>query len=387
MELLRKKLDGTLTNTEAIAFEKWLEETPENQLLLTVMNFLKENGKEYYDYKNIDADSAWGKVMEKASKEMDAPVRKMNIRRSLSIAASIALLAVVSFLVYSQLSNKNTTSLENFGQPGLQQAYLSIDGQKEIYVAPEKSGSPRTLEGLNVHNETEGGLHYSNPKNTIQTNKAVKHTLRVPRGGEYQVTLSDGTRVWLNAESKLNYPPHFEGDTREVTLEGEAYFEVAKNPDQPFIVKTTQMDIEVLGTAFNVRAYEGEEKVSTTLVEGKVRITENNGKVTPLTPGFQYEVKPESAEFQLKKVNAVAVSGWKDGEFFAEGMELEKILEMVSKWYNIEKCHFKDEEAKNIKFTGLINRNEPLSQWLTFFAQIEPVVFEIENGALTISNK
>lgn len=309
-------------------------------------------------------------------------------RRNWAWAAAIAFL-IVSSLSVLLLSDKFNGSSEMLGQPGFAQAFLDLGDDQEVYLGKDEQAASQDGEKIIVPSDTIGSLRYDLIKPdqaTLASN--ARHKLRVPDGGEFKITLSDGTKVWLNAGSTLEYPAKFDGEQRLVSLKGEAFFDVATDSLRPFTVHTQRMDVEVLGTSFNIRAYEEEGEFTTTLVEGKININTKEGDITPLTPGSQYVALLESKDFVVSEVEASDVAAWKNGIFKFEGMELEKILEMVCKWYQIE-FRFADPQLKGLKLTGSIDRNEPLEQGLYLIAKTQSVEleFDYQNGIFNISRQ
>jgi len=385
IEMILKKLQGELTDKEEQAFQQWLEESKDNERLFRHFKSLQKDGKAFRAYQSMDVDKAWEQVRLKAASSQETKVRSLRIRRLMRIAAAIAILLVSGFLVYDNVIQQERTdpqlSWEQFGQPGASKAFLNTLNQKdEILLGMREEEKPDP----GVPADNTGKLRYDLLHASFPIEEK-EHSLRTPKGGEYQLVLSDGTKVWMNAESKLKYPPRFEGGQRLVHLEGEAYFEVARDAERPFIVRTEKMDIEVLGTAFNVKAYEKEE-FSAALVEGKIRITDLEGRVTPLDPGLQYTVLEQTEGFKVEQVNAEKISAWKDGEFYFEHMELEQILKRVSNWYDIE-YEFLDEKSKNIKFTGTVYRQKPLKLFLDALAISHPIELSLKGEKLIIKNE
>ena len=185
------------------------------------------------------------------------------------------------------------------------------------------------------------------------------NTITVPRGGEYQLILADGTRVWLNAETELKYPVAFTGEVREVMLEGEAYFEVAKNVSRPFVVKAGQLDIKVLGTSFNVKAYPSETQQAT-LVQGKVEVRAEN-YFRELQPGEQLNYSSEGPE--IRKVDVKAYTSWKDQRFVFNDDLLEEVIHKIGRWYDVEFI-LRNPEVREIRFTGNLPKYRELEQVL-----------------------
>ena len=212
----------------------------------------------------------------------------------------------------------------------------------------------------------------------------VYNTIDIPIGGEYQLVLADGTKVWLNADSKLRFPVSFTAERREVYLEGEAYFEVAKDSEHPFIVHISRGAIEVLGTGFNVRDYREEQKTVTTLVQGKVvyRSERQPGREIMLEPGFQIKDE-EGGSLQPRKVDVILYTGWKDGKYVFENATLEEIMQVLSRWYDIA-VFYKREEVKKLHFTGDLERYKTINDFLEFMEIGGNVRFSIKGKTVLI---
>ncbi|MCO5237635.1 MAG: FecR family protein [Chitinophagaceae bacterium] len=246
--------------------------------------------------------------------------------------------------------------------PGSNKAVLTLsDGQQ---VALDESGRQVISDGkLNIQNNN-GSLAYS------KSDVAVYNTMTTPRGGQFKLQLADGTTVWLNAESSITYPTSFPGSTREVTMTGEAYFEVAKNPFKPFTVKTYKDEITVKGTSFNVNSYDDEAGIKTSLLEGAVQI---NGML--LTPGKAY-INGKIVNTDLNKDLA-----WKNGIFNFHQVKLPEAMRQIARWYNVE-AQF-DDRVKNIELGGEIGRNLSLQQVLNGL-QDKDLHFRLEGKVLTV---
>lgn len=246
--------------------------------------------------------------------------------------------------------------------PGSNKAILTLsDGQQ---VALNESGGQVISDGkLNIQNNN-GSLAYS------KSDVVLYNTMTTPRGGQFKLQLADGTTVWLNAESSITYPTSFPGSTREVTMTGEAYFEVAKNPSKPFTVKTYKDEITVKGTSFNVNSYDDEAGIKTSLLEGAVQI---NGML--LTPGKAY-INGKIVNTDLNKDLA-----WKNGIFNFHQVKLPEAMRQIARWYNVE-AQF-DDRVKNIELGGEIGRNLSLQQVLNGL-QDKDLHFRLEGKVLTV---
>lgn len=206
------------------------------------------------------------------------------------------------------------------------------------------------------------------------------------------LVLFDGTEVWLNSGSKFRYPNQFNNDERSVFIEGEAFFKVTKNKELPFKVKTGKLEVEVLGTEFNVTAYPGESCQSVVLVEGKVKLNNLNGSpIGELTPGQRAVKKEGNSAIQIQKADPYFYTSWKDGIVVFNDEKLGDIAKKLERWYNVE-FRFEQESFKNFKFTGTILRNKPIDQTIAAMELLAPIRFKYlvktdEKNVITITNK
>ena len=213
--------------------------------------------------------------------------------------------------------------------------------------------------------------------------KAEWNTIVVPRGGEYELVLADGTRVWLNSESRLTYPVRFTGELREVKMEGEICFDVARKEEQPFVVRTADLAVKVLGTLFNMEAYPEDSRVTTTLVRGKVEVAVGD-KTQVLQPDQQLSV--EAGRFTLKQVVAEDYIGWTNGLFHFTEASLEEIMTKLARWYDVE-FFFTSEQLKQLKFSGAFKKYNDLHYVLNIIEELTDVQFAVNNRTVIVNRK
>lgn len=270
-------------------------------------------------------------------------------RYKLAAAAVLLLLAAGAFWWFASGGNKGTTGLAD-NRDSVQRAIQPPTGDVQLVLADGrklnlgKRQSITETNGVSI-DATEEQLVYGT--NAGASNEVLYNTLIVPRGKKSQVKLPDGTQVWLNAESRLKFPVSFSGITREVTVDGEAYFDVEKNENKPFIVHSGRLQVEVLGTSFNIKAYD--RTVYTTLEKGKVRVKDPNTSIV-LVPGEQARVNTETGASRKAPVFTRLFTGWKDGELYLEDQSLADIAVMLSRSYDYE-FEFEDSSLKDIRFT------------------------------------
>lgn len=271
--------------------------------------------------------------------------------------------------------------------PGGDKAVLQLADGSTIILDSASNGLLTSQGSIKVEKQSNGLLVYTiNGKQISESDEAFYNTITTPRGGQYQVTLSDGTRVWLNAASSIRFPVLFTGTDRKVMITGEAYFEVAKNATRPFKVKTGRSEIEVLGTHFNVNAYDDEPAVKTTLLEGLVKVSVADAAGKPkarfLKPGQQSGITGNGEISVLNNADLEEAVAWKNGRFQFRSADLKTVLRQISRWYDV------DVEYKgnvNLHFTGQLIRDDYVSRVFEKLALTGVVHFRIEGKKIIVS--
>lgn len=262
--------------------------------------------------------------------------------------------------------------------PGGNKAILTLGNGKKVDLTTAKNGT-LALQGLVAINKTQNGqVTYSSADK--QNGEIAYNTITTPRGGQYHLVLADGTNVWLNAASSLKYPVAFRGNNRKVELTGEGYFEVAKDRAHPFIVKTTQQEVKVLGTHFNINAYNDEPSVKTTLLEGSVKVTATMG-VKTIAPGQQAVLS--NTGITAVEANTEEAVAWKNGDFDFNSEKIESIMKKLSRWYNIGVTYQGNVQSKS--FTGKISRFKNISQVLKMLSETNSVHFKIKERRVIVT--
>lgn len=301
-------------------------------------------------------------------------------------SAAAAILIFISVGTYFWLNPapepraKIVSNVFHDAPPGGNKAILTLANGKTIILDSAQNGIIVKTANFEVNKTKDGQLVYHVVENNTQ--KPGLNTLSTPRGGQYQVVLPDGSKVWLNAASSIKFPSAFKGKIREVELKGEAYFEVAKNAAMPFKVKSTHAKIEVLGTHFNVRAYDDENAMKTTLVEGSVKITSGN-LTNVLKPGDQAVLNGDNGMKVINDVDADVETAWKNGLFQFKDASIEEIMRQAALWYNLN-ISFEGEIPKRY-FTGKISRNVKASEFLNML-KYTGVKFRIEGENIIVMN-
>lgn len=270
--------------------------------------------------------------------------------------------------------------------PGGNKAILTLSNGSSIILDSAANGLLSQQGQSKVLKLTNGQLAYRPAEE--KTAALLYNTVRTPRGGTYQVTLSDGTKVWLNAASSLRFPTAFPGKERRVEVSGEAYFDVAKNPGQPFRVTIlsepsgeNRGEIEVLGTSFNINAYSDEKTLATTLLSGAVKY-DANGQEELLRPGQQAVFDNSARTLSLRQADTVSVVAWKNGRFEFENMELPEILRQISRWYDVDIRY--NGHIGNAQFGGGLSRQLSLEKVLHYL-ESTGMHFTLDRNVIIVS--
>ncbi|MEH6306706.1 FecR domain-containing protein [Olivibacter sp. CPCC 100613] len=276
--------------------------------------------------------------------------RVRSIRNWLPYAAAFVLLTVAgAFLyIYTDKGNNLNRSLVESHSPksnAYQVQLLVGDGEEVVNL----DGENKVLKVAGQQIQKEGEMLIYGDNNTVSRT----NTLLVPPTKDYKLLLADGTKVWLNSSSELKFPMSFSGNSREVFLKGEAYFEIASKADQPFIVHTDKASVNVLGTKFNLNAY-ADNQVVTTLLEGKVRLESPSGETLVLSPGLSGHYS-KTKGFSQEKFDPVTALSWKEGLYYFHGITLIEISEMIKRWFDLP-VNFESNELKHVRISGLLDK-------------------------------
>lgn len=260
-------------------------------------------------------------------------------------------------------------------------AVLRLSDGRELPL--DKTVEIQEREGLVIRNDASQVLDYSLSESKSEP---IYNTITVPVGGEYRVLLSDGSSVRLNSCSSLTYPVSFTGELREVELTGEGYFDITKS-DKPFVVKTSELEVRVLGTSFDLSDYRTDGEASVTLVNGKVSVLETRGmKEYHITPGMRFECDKESRHVSLKEVDTDLYISWVKGKFAFEDMRLEDIMLKLNRWYDCTVI-YTDDSLRNLRFTGAAEKDRSAEYLLELIETITDVKFEIDGENIIINHK
>ena len=365
--LIQKSIVGVLTGEERKQLEQWLAEDDEHERMyqeLVRPGFLEEARREHHQFQVGEGYRRFVAGKRKTD--------RLRIGKRWTAVAAMGALVIgvaLAFLFHmgDRMEQESQLPVTGVIKPGKAGALLTLsDGRQVVLSDSLETQLKEQTADIRVQGKR---LDYSSEH---IGSFLVYNTITVPRGGEYQLTLSDGTRVWLNAETELKYPVAFVGEGREVMLKGEAYFEVAKNVSRPFVVKTEQLDIKVLGTSFNVMAYETDESSSVVLVTGAVQVDTKDDEDFRLEPNRMFSYN--QGECDIKEVNVNDYILWKDGLYTYRSEHLSVILDRLSRYYG-KKISYKSDVA-DLKCSGKLDMQEDLEVVLDGLSQTAPILYK-----------
>ena len=372
-----KSFRGNLTDEERVELEEWKNSSPEHLALLEQFS--------HYSFleAKLVAEQLSGK--EKAYRQFclrqQAYQRRRTIRRwsYASVAVMAVIVTVAAVLLFRPTSPVGMMVAEKTLTAGKNQAMLTLADGRRVNLEEQLPDTLLQKAGLAM-DAVAGRIEYKPLEN--HTGGIQYNQLDIPRKGEYRLVLADGTRVWLNSETQLKYPVTFAGTERRVYLQGEAYFEVMRDEQKPFIVETGKSAVQVLGTSFNVRAYTDEKDMYTTLVEGSVQLS--SGKETlVLRPDEQGVVAPSGA-ITKQKVNTALYTSWKDGRFVFENQTLEEIMHTLARWYDVN-VFYANDRVKEAMFNGNLKRYDDFNQIVEMLEMTGVAHFKINGNTIIIS--
>ncbi|WP_436484312.1 FecR domain-containing protein [Chitinophaga sp. ARDCPP14] len=387
--LIGKYLDNSLNADEKMALTEWINASDDNRHLfaeLSDQQQLVANLQRFYAY---DADRISRKISEQIpgfDQPIMRPVHRVHfIRRWGWAAAAALLLAGSTYLLVMNKKDQSPTIASRVADitPGSQGAILTLADGRQVVLDSLTSGVVAQQNGSSIV-LSDGKLKYDPSGEAVSDIQYNKMT--TPKGRQFQLTLPDGTKVWLNAASSIRYPTAFAGKERKVEIYGEACFEVAKDANKPFRVNVNnKASIEVLGTLFNVNAYENEKTINTTLLDGSVKVINEPASVI-LKPGQQAQISntPGGKIAIVNKPDIEKIMAWKSGLFNFEGANLEEVMRQLERWYNIDVVY--ENGIPDIQFMGEMSRQISLTDLLEILRRTE-VDFRVEGRKLIVLNK
>lgn len=378
--LIYRKIEGKLSAVEEERFETWLKEGREHWEYY-------ERMRRMYQQENIQ-EIAIGKIQDAWEMFEKRVQGRLRVKRKrywmwgVSVAASVVVVFCLIIYYHLDTEQKVNIAVQNI-VPGQYNAILEMaDGATYHLGGQQGSLQEKTGRQIKIDTSLVSYLPVGDKQETPK--EVVYNKLSIPRGGEYRIELEDGTKIWMNSESRLRYPVAFFNDTREVYLEGEAYFEVQRDVNRPFIVHSGEQKVTVLGTSFGISCYASEVNDYTTLVSGKVKVDFKRGKQSfVLEPGMQVAYDKKSGIATERKVDVAEFVAWKNGKYVFKQKCLEDILSTLSRWYDFE-VFYQNEDVKEILFSGELRRFDDFNYLLRLIERTSDVKFIIDKKVVRV---
>ncbi|WP_346319222.1 FecR domain-containing protein [Chitinophaga sp. YIM B06452] len=385
--LLARKLYGTLTASEEAELEAWLNESAGNRATLEKLLNEGTRKQEIERLQEFDGETALKSVRARIGHPESAGRKTLkSYMKRIAAAAAIVIAISAGFWIYKVKSPAPQLSYQEERaeiSPGANKAILVLSNGDKIDLQAAKNGNIAYQAGAVVNKQADGKLDYRGDGSAQTGTADESNTLHVPKGGQYELTLPDGTRVWLNAASSLTFPVAFNGKERLVRLSGEAYFEVAKNAGKSFLVNVDgKQTVEVLGTHFNIKAYNDDPDIRTTLLEGSVKIISKNSHAI-IKPG-QMAVNNLEAPLSVRNADLDEVMGWKNGLFVFNDEHMEDVLRIVARWYDVDVEYQTDVSQKKLR--GIVSKYKSIRELLDNITITSGIHYKIEGRRVILMN-
>lgn len=390
-KLIALSLTDDLSAEQQIELNLWIQKSERNAFIYDKIKDKRSLSEDLSELEGIDAEYALQQVRRRIKGTQKVEVVKSNSYWSRVAAAAIFIIIGTSFFYFAKMNIGNTdvVSYQEDIKPGTNKALLVLASGKTIKLSEAQNGVVINQHKITYSDGTEinnsSATEIPRPGDNIEASQF--NTLSIPKGGQYQIVLSDGTRVWLNAASSLKFPSAFTSATRNIELIGEAYFEVAKSKI-PFIVVSNNQVVEVLGTHFNINSYADEKYTRTTLVEGSVRVSLLNAKQSTdaaypvkLVPG-QQSVN-YGRDLKVIEIQTESVLDWKNGDFIFKKENLSQIMRKVARWYDVDVIYDKNIDL-NQTFSGQVSRSKNISEILRALQSTGRINFKIDHKTVTV---
>ncbi|SFE06118.1 FecR family protein [Chitinophaga sp. CF118] len=372
--LLEKYFNGTVTAEEKTVLQDLLAQSAHNADLDAALKDLWDNFTPDTSILPERADELFATIVEKKS----VPMRQRVWWPAAAIITILLMAGGAKLLFQKSGPSIETATYKNDVPPGGNHAVLTLADGKKITLDSAGNGALGKQGNTVILKLNNGQLAYQAERDAPK--QMSYNMISTPRGGQFQVVLPDGTKVWMNAASSLRFPTAFIGNNRQVELSGEAYFEVTKDETKPFIVNVNRMKVAVLGTHFNIMSYPDEKNIETTLLEGAVNVS-GNGYSQQLKPGQQTQLSPNGNLKLLTDPDIESALAWKNGYFQFNKADLQSVMRQLARWYDVEVI-YKD-QVPDFMFVGQLDKNENLSVILRILERSQ-VHFNIDGKKITV---
>lgn len=372
-QIIHSILADEATDEERRIFTEWLDASDANRAEYEKLKRLYQVTSHRNKNKTFNTEFAWQQVR----KQTIAKKKTFRLPVWTRYAAMVAIIVFAGMIYFSKqpTSTIREVNMEEFSQPTL----LLENGEK---IALTEESFSMQKKDVVIKNDAKNKLVYEPQKETQNKNVQNNH-LVIPKGKTYKLLLSDGTKIWLNSETEITYPTRFVGNKRVVNLIGEAFFEVAKNKEKPFIVNANGMEVKVLGTSFNISCYTTDKTFNTTLINGSVSVKTNNKEAQTIVPSEQLTYYKESEQTTIHTVNTELFTSWINGEYIFKDTTLEEIVKKLQRWYDFS-VNYEDESLKHNRYSLTADRNTNLDHLLEVISYTSNVKLERINNIINI---
>lgn len=384
--LISARISETITPEEQMKLDAWLvEDERHRKRFCRIQERLKKDEKNNIFRKPEEVLKDMEKVKSELSGGRLTLLGRYPVLRYAAVAALVIGVAVTWMW---QPWGKQQTEVQQLVQqeaifPGSSKVILTLADGEQVSLQDVAKDS-LWKDGVLIQTK-KGELLYEKSEDRMQQDKISFNKITIPRSGEYKLTLADGTRVWLNSATELKYPVEFKGNSRQVFLQGEAYFEVVADMERPFVVTTPGINVNVLGTGFNVMAYPDDAEQAVTLVHGKVGVRTEKQQVI-LQPDEQYVYQSATHQGTVRRVDVAEYIGWKEGVMNFDSMPLDELTHKLSRWYDVD-FFFTSEQLKNLNFSGAFKKYNELRYVLNIIEEITDVRFVVNNRTVIVNKK
>ncbi|WP_321281011.1 FecR domain-containing protein [Marinifilum fragile] len=373
-DLIVRHLKGQLNAEQEKDLQNWIQNSGKQELFDSIVSKERMLSKSFA-YDEFNQEEAWNKLEKQIKSSLD-------YKKWLAYVAVLLIPMAIGFLLLHK-TPEYEVGLADVQQiePGSSNAVIYFSNGEVVDLSKDTSGVIRSKENLLV--ERDSNQLKINDEELLAGEAYKMNRIVTPIGGEFQVNLPDGTKVWMNADSYLEFPSKFSGKERKVIAKGELYFDVKSNKDWPFIVETNGMELKVLGTEFNVRAYDDEAEILSTLVEGSVKVKNTRGEQILLSPGHQAVIDKGTNSLKSVVANIEEVTAWKNGQFIFDSRRLENIMYDLARWYDI-KVFFANSTVKDKIFSVDVQRYGQIEDVLSLIEGTGDAKFTIKGKVITV---
>jgi len=379
LDILKKVISrelGNITDQEKESLRKYLEAHPDSRDEIETYAGILRKGKQLSIANKINKEKAWIRLSRKLSLSKAKQKPKSSWLKYAAVLLPFILVLGCLFMYLNRKAEIPAGHVDVMASVRETRATLILSSGEAFLLGDSMIEDKLNIEGVHVHKDQKDRIRYADA--TVMD----WHSLRIPRRGEYQLVLPDGTMVWINSGSQLDYPTKFDYNIREVTLEGEAFFNVATETERPFVVNTPGMQITATGTEFNIYSYPG-DVAETTLVSGILSVDAGNDFFVELAPGEQARFQPGMDSIHVHKVNTNLYTSWVQGVFSFRDILLEDLAIRMERWYDVN-IVFEDPDIKEIRLTGAMEKEKPVEYLVFLIEKTANVRFRVEDEIIFI---